>query len=180
MLTAIRTCFKITNISLANYTGASYDTLKSLSSNRRSYNNALFNKLLTIYKALALQTPIAALAHALNFIKNEEEVALPKLMQLLKKAEKKLHRKHASLQLLQEKRANWLRGIHACLELLQKEGLTSNDTKWINLRKKHLELQLADSSLFKIVALQTEISALNTEIASLHNFIKEFQSNSTS
>ncbi|WP_237274712.1 hypothetical protein [Tenacibaculum ovolyticum] len=179
MLRVIRTCFNITNISLANYTGASYDTLKSLSSNRRSYNNAIFNKLLTIYKALALQTPIATLPHALNFIKNEEELALPKLVQLLKKAEKKLQRKHASLQLLQEKRANWLHGIHACLELLQKEDLTSNDAKWINLRKKHLEIQLTDNSLFKIVALQTTISALNTEIASLHNFIKEFN-NSTS
>ncbi|WP_237275807.1 hypothetical protein [Tenacibaculum ovolyticum] len=76
---------------------------------------------------------------------------------------------------LQNNRENWLRGLHACSELLAKEDLMINDTKWIHLRKSHLKTQLADNSLFKTVQLQGEIVALKAKVISLQASIKELK-----
>ncbi|WP_147239399.1 hypothetical protein [Tenacibaculum sp. E3R01] len=173
MLVVIRACFYITNISLANYCGVSYDMLKSLSSKRRAYNTILFNKLRLLHKALTLQKPLTALPYVRVFLKSEEQIALPKLEQTLKKVEKKVRKKQAVLQLLQKKRANWLRGLHACSVLLQKNDLADSDVKWIHLRKKHLDIQLKENSRFRELQLQTEINALEAQLFSLSGFIKE-------
>ena len=74
--------------------------------------------------------------------------------------------------MLEKNRIGWLRGLHACSELLEKEDLMTSDTKWVDLRKSHLKIQLADNSLFKIVQLQGEIVGLKAKVDSLQASIK--------
>jgi len=147
--------------------------LRSISAERRTYNAKILNRLEPLYSALNFKKPITELPIVVSFKKTELENTVPKVARLLNKTKKILVVKEANLKLLENNRENWLRGLYACSELLQKEDLTASDTKWVHLRKSHLKIRLADNSYFKTVKLQGEIVALNAEIDSLHASINE-------
>ena len=172
MLKRIKACFCITNISVAKYCKVSYEMIGSISAERRTYNAKILNRLEPLYKALNFKKPITELPIVVSFKEKELQNTAQKITQLLNKTKKILAVKQTNLKLLEKKRIGWLRGLHACSELLAKEDLMTSDTKWIHLRKSHLKIQLAENSLFKIVQLQGEIVGLKAKVISLQASIK--------
>ncbi|WP_155995271.1 hypothetical protein [Tenacibaculum ovolyticum] len=172
MLKRIKACFCITNISVAKYCKVSYEMIGSISAERRTYNAKILNRLEPLYKVLNFKKPITELPIVVSFKEKELQNTVPRVAQLLNKTKKILAVKETNLKLLEKNRIGWLRGLHACSELLEKEDLMTNDTKWVHLRKSHLKIQLADNSLFKIVQLQGEIVGLKAKVDSLQASIK--------
>lgn len=162
MLEKIRLFFYCSISAVANYLEVSTDTVKSLSLKRRNYNLQQLDRLIPLYKALQLKTPVTELTYATAFIEQEQQNAIPELERLQKKVAKSLRNRQETLQELQKKRAIGLRGLHACKTLLHQNNLTVKDTKWITQRKRHLELVLRESSYIKEVKLQSEVAGLQT------------------
>lgn len=167
MLNELRLYFKVTMAVLANYLEVSYDMVKSLSASRRAYSLEGINKLLVLYKALELKKEWTELPYATSFLALEKELAMEPLQELIKKTEKHLLVRQASLQTLQIKRQAWLRGIHACSVLLKDNSLSVKDVTWIGSRKKHLEAQLAENPYFRELQLLTEVHGLEKQLEDL-------------
>ncbi len=166
MISEIIKHFNVNMFSVSKYTEISINTLKSLSAKRRSYNITSLNKLLLLYKALLLKTPVNDLLHTATFLNTEKEHTFLNLQQQLKKVTKQITNTQIELDKTQEKRQILLRGLNACNLLLQenKEQLTSDTIGWILLRKKHLEQKLKEISLHKQVLLTAKLEGLKAQL----------------
>ncbi len=166
MITDIIKYFNINMFSVSKYTEIPINTLKSLSAKRRPYNITLLNKLLLLYKALLLKTPVNDLLHTSTFLNTEKEDTILNLQQQLKKVTKQIVTTKRKLNKTKEKRQILLRGLNACNVLLQenKEQLTKDNISWIFLRKKHLEQKLKEISLHKEVLLTAKLEGLKAQL----------------
>ncbi|MCF2873364.1 MULTISPECIES: hypothetical protein [unclassified Tenacibaculum] len=171
MIEAIKKHFNIHTHVVSGYIGSSISFVNSVLIGRRTLNLSQLNKLMVLYKALALSVPVAELSGVSEFIEKEKEESIVELKQLLWRIRKTLENKKNNLKKLQANRAYWLRGLHASNILLKEETLSITDKKWIRLRKKDLELQLREHSYYKELKMQTEIVALEQQIASLKQFV---------
>ncbi|WP_299158258.1 hypothetical protein [uncultured Tenacibaculum sp.] len=171
MLDTIKLYFNCSIVSMANYLELSYHTLSSLSISRRTYSINKLNKLLILEEALALKTEVLDLPHVIDFVTKEKQETKELLEKALKKVKKRWNNQKAILEKEQVKRTTFLRGMHACIVLLQKQTLSVNDIKWISLRKKHLEQNLAKEPYAKILELEAKVVALKSEITKLENQI---------
>lgn len=173
MIKEIRKHFDVRIISLANYLGVSFETMQSISVHRRSYSFEGMNKLLTLYKALSLKTPLEELPGAGDFFMAEKTAAEKPLNKLLATKKRNLHTRKTSLHTLETKRKAWQRGLHTSIKLLEQKTLTKSDAKWVDLRKRHLEIRLAENTYFKEVELKAKIHGLKAEVAYITAFIAE-------
>ncbi|WP_272149967.1 hypothetical protein [Tenacibaculum aiptasiae] len=171
MIEEIKKHFNIRTHAVSGYIGSSISFVNSVLVGRRALNLSQLNKLMLLYKALALSVPITELSEVSEFIKKEKEESTVELKQLLRRIRKTLENKKNNLKELQENRMHWLRGLHASNILLKEEALSITDKKWIRLRKKDLELQLAEHSYYKELKMQAQIVALEQQITSLEEKI---------
>jgi len=145
MLHKIKRHYNVTSVILAKYINTSLHTLKSLLTNRRAYNLAQLQKLIPLYNALTIDTPVTELTIDANFLALEKQQAIPLLQKQLERVKKDLYFKNKALQAITTTREDWLRGLHGCTELLKNESLTLADKQWIGLRKRHLETRLQET-----------------------------------
>lgn len=92
---------------------------------------------------------------------------------MLATKKRNLHTRETSLQTLETKRKAWQRGLHTSIKLLEQKTLTKSDAKWVDLRKRHLEIRLAENTYFKEVELKAKIHGLKAEVAYIAAFIAE-------
>ena len=115
------------------------------------------------------------------YLHTEQLAFEAKLTKTIRALQKALENKQAQLEKLQQQRDHWLRGLHACTELLnpnpdsQQSGttpapltvLTHHQLKWRTLRQRHLTYRLSTQSLTHLHLLTTDITALQTKIDTL-------------
>ncbi len=172
MLKEICTYFNVNMASIANYTNASLHTLKSLATQRRQYNITLLNKVLVLYKALLIKTPVKELSYANQYLNNEKQNAIIYLQQEIQKTQKQLHFYTNTLKKMKTKREVFLRGLNACNILLQNPTTVNNNTThWAQLRKKHLQQKLTETSLHKQIILTAKVKSLQTKLTAIQNAI---------
>lgn len=164
MLVTIKKHFNISLIAIAKFTDTPLPTLRSVSIQRRSFSNVLTSKLLVLYNALLLNTPITNLLFITPFLNKEKENKVLVMQDLLVKKEKKLKICEKKLEENKQKRENWLYGLNACYVLLNNTTLTTENFKWIVLRKNHLKQHLAGASLSNEALLVANIAGLKSEI----------------
>ena len=79
---------------------------------------------------------------------------------LVAKLKKRLEKRQETLESVQQKRANALRGWSACQELLASPEMTIEQQKWLALRKSHLELTLQQYSALRVLQLEAEVEGM--------------------
>lgn len=103
----------------------------------------------------------------------EKKAAEKPLNKLLATKKRNLYTRETSLQTLETKRKAWQRGLHTSIKLLEKRTLTNSDVKWVDLRKRHLEIRLAKNTYFKEIELKAKTHSLKAEVAYIAAFIAE-------
>lgn len=156
ILKNIKACFDLKNSSLVSYLECSVDMLNSIFCGRRNPNLNQLDGILQLYEALEWNSPVDKLEHINQFLEQERAEAQLLMEAAGQKLAEELQRKRNELATLQCKRQAWLRGLHACTQLLETD-LSPEKRKWVALRQKHLELRLKEQSLFKEIMLEMEI-----------------------
>lgn len=165
MLTAIKSFFGVSNYTLANYIRLSEYQMDSVRMGRRSLEADAILAFHQLEKALQTEIPLEDLSGAQSYSAEE-----PKALEgLIRKNHAKLRRKQTALAKVQQHRHRALRGLHACQSLLQLGTLTEHQTKWVQLRERHLRLRLQQNPMRTVVRLQSEIAGLETQIHFLQN-----------
>ncbi len=159
MLKNIRTCFGLKNSALVSYLGCSVDMLNSILCGRRSPNLSQLLAILKLEEALNWNTQLDQLDTANQFLEQERAEANKFLEAAQKKSAKDLQCKKMELATLQSKRQAWLRGLHACAQLLQTD-LSAEKRKWVLLRQRHLKQRLKEQSLYKQWVLEREAETI--------------------
>ncbi|CAL2095923.1 conserved protein of unknown function [Tenacibaculum sp. 190524A02b] len=174
MLNSIKLHYNITTTILAKYLRSSYSFVNSLVVGRRQMSLPHYQALIPLHNALALKLPVTELSGAINFIEVEEKKCIEHLEKYAKKITESIEKRKETLQALELTRLNWLRGIHACNELL-KTNLTQEQQHWIGLRKSHLEIRLKERSLVKVLQIQSEVNGLEAQYTFLLEEIKRLK-----
>lgn len=165
MLNTIKTYFDIDHYALANYVGVSKSQIDAVAVGRRFLETDPILAFHQLEKALQEAIAIENLSGAQHYVAEE-----PKALEgLIKKKHAKLRRKQTALAKVQQHRHRALRGLHACQALLQLGTLNKHQTKWVQLRERHLRLRLQHNPIHTVVHLQSEIAGLETQIHFLQN-----------
>lgn len=165
MIKEIKKYFNVSSVAIAAYTGNSLSVINSVITSRRLLNTKML-KLLPLYEALLLKASVNELSSINSFKIKEQEATKNNLNDLLNKTSIKIEKQEFLLSSLQKRRNYWLRGLNACLILLEDEKI--KDKKWIMLRKKHLEQKLIEqASSYQEIVLITKIKGLKTQLAEI-------------
>lgn len=173
MLKEIRKYFNVQLMSVAKYTEFSVSYIKALSVGERLYNLKVLHKLLPLYKALSLTKKVDELQYYKVVLNVEEEVLESELVELVKKLHTEINYKENALHKVQEKRAIYIRGLHACKSLLNDKTifLLKEEVDWIKLRERHLLQKMQEVSLPKEIKLKAKIEGLKKEIEFINNTV---------
>lgn len=163
MFELIKACFGIRSASLANYLRLSVDMMNSVLSNRRGLDLEQWWALTNLHEALKKDTALEELEHIVSFRTEQVAIAQQHLLGEIRRLERMLERREAKLEQLQKVRRARLRGLHACISLLQTD-LDAHKREWMELTKKHLRWRLEESSLLKEQLLEAEIRGIETRI----------------
>ncbi len=163
VLKNIRACFGIKNNALVHYLECSVDMVNSILCGRRSPNLHQLQAILTLHEALEWHRPVEELQSLNQLLEQERREASHQLEVNRQKQAKDLLRKKQELEALKAKRLAWLRGLHACHQLLETD-LSPEKRKWVMLREKHLQQRLKEQSLFKEKMLEEGITWLEETV----------------
>lgn len=163
MFESIKECFGIRSASLAHYLGLSIDMMNSVLSNRRELSLEQWWAIINLHEALKKDTALEELEHISSIRTKQAAVAQQSLPREIRSLERTLERREEKLEQLQKIRRARLRGLHACISLLQTD-LDAHKRQWMELRKKHLLWKLEESSLLKEHLLEAEIKGIEMRI----------------
>lgn len=163
MLKNIRACFGIKSSALVSYLQCSADMVNSIVSGRRTPNLNQLQEIINLHTVLEWDSPVDKLEHISQFLEQERAEAQQLMEAVREKYALELLSKKKKLAALQNKRQAWLRGLHACYQLLQTD-LGPDKRKWVALRHKHLVQKLKEQSLFKQWVLEGEIRQKESQL----------------
>lgn len=168
MFELIKECFGIRSAYLAYYLRLSVDMMNSVLCDRRSLDLEQWWAVINLHEALKKDTALEELEHVISIRTEQAAVAQQHLPREIRKLERTLERREEKLEQLQKIRRARLRGLHACISLLETD-LDAHKRKWMELTKKHLRWKLEESSLLKEHLLEAEIKGIEIQIQGLKN-----------
>ncbi len=166
MLKLFITCFHINLGILASYLDISKDMLKSIACSRRDWALRPLAEATRLFEALETDVPVEELAHVKVYLEQEQPQKLQQIQREIKRLECRLDHLQEELINLQTRREHQLRGLHACIHLLQVESDT-HKRQWLELRKKHLLQDLSKENEASAALLRAEIAGLSQQIEAL-------------
>lgn len=169
ILKNIRACFGLKNSSLVNYLECSEDMVNSILNGRRIPNLNQLQGIIKLDQALEWNTPVDELENVSQWLDQERAETSLQIEAARTKCAEDLLRKRNELAALQNKRGAWLRGLHACTQLLQTD-LGAAKRKWVALRQRHLEMRLKERGLFMEQMLEAEIVGLEKQLDCLEAY----------
>ncbi len=166
MLKLLNTCFQVNLGILASYLGISKDMLKSIACSRRDWALRPLAEATRLFEALETDVPVEELAHVKVYLEQEQPQKLQRIQREIKRLECRLDHLQNELVYLQTRREHQLRGMHACIHLLQVES-DPHKRHWLELRKKHLLQDLSKENGANTALLRAEIAGLSQQIEAL-------------
>lgn len=163
MLKDIKACFDLKNISLAHYLGVSADMMSSVLANRRALQLDQWLEMDRLHKALDFKTPLDELEFVGQVIARESEQTEKTLTLDAKKIERNLARKRQALARMKKLRGDVLRGLHAS-QLLLETDMSAEKRKWLEMKKRHLDLRLKENNARKLRLLEADIIGLEARL----------------
>ena len=163
MFELIKKCFEIRSVSLAHYLRLSIHVMNSVLSNRRGLILEQWWAVTNLHDALNKNTALEELEHIIRIRTELSAAAQQCLPREIRRLERTLERREEKLEHLQKVRRARLRGLHACISLLQTD-LDAHKRAWMELRKEHLLRKLEESSQLKEHLLDAEIKGIAIRI----------------
>lgn len=170
MFQTIKKCYDIKSVSLAGYLGLSVDMIHSVLTRRRELGPEQWQAIAILDQALETATAWDQLVYTDKFLEEEKAAATQPRLALIRDLESQLLRKHEKLEQLQKSRSFWLRGLHACVNLMRHPNLSSEQRQWTLIRKKHLELRLREHSAWQEQLLKVDIDGLLAKLEKLQTY----------
>lgn len=166
MLKLLNTCFQVNLGILAGYLGISKDMLKSIACSRRDWALRPLAEATRLFEALETDVPVEELVQVKVYLEQEQPQTMQQIQREINRLEYRLDHLQEEFINLQTRREHQLRGLHACIHLLQVESDT-HKRQWLELRKKHLLQDLRKENEANTALLRAEIAGLSQQIEAL-------------
>ena len=164
MLKQIKQHFDVSSLSIALFIKGSLNTLNSYSINRRGLSFQQKDNLLTLFNALELEKNNSAVINETVEVLNKNVHTT--LSPLITALSRRIKKKEQQLQNYKTSVTYYLKGLHACENLIHKTTFTEEQQKWIILRKKHLQQKLQERAT-AILQMHAELEGLKARKNSL-------------